>query len=942
MRAGKILIVVFSLVLAPVFALSGCHAVPECVGQCDTDEGDGETDAGPDAADGADVAVDDAGDGPPPDVVEERADADEDAQEDVSTDGTADGPEGCIPCENLFPNCEEGKTCCADPMGKEMCNGLDDDCDWEVDEDINFEEDPRNCGACGNDCRLPHAEVRCNGGECEFIRCLTYYRDCLEDDPEAPGTLGCEYYCAPSAGDDTICDRLDNDCDCLVDEDIDLTTDIDNCGSCGTRCRFPHAAAECFSPDGTAASAVCRLGACHEGYWNDDGEADNGCEYACTPCEHTQGACVSGRTCCTVDGDELCNSLDDECDGDVDDGNPGGGGVCGSDVGECATGTQVCVDGSLRCSGETGPVRETCDGADNDCDCTGGDTNGDTVVCGPGDENVDEPDEGDEKLPDEGFPCGETLGDCESGETICVDGDIACLGGTGPEDEACDGHDNDCDDSVDELPIEGAGDACGTDAGECVAGTRQCVSGGWTCSGETGPTPEICDGKDNDCNGVDDDPFDKDNDPNNCGACDFKCSDIMGDHVIYICDEGTCTKLGCDEGYWDIDADPNTCEYPCDYTGGEICDGADNDCDGDVDGADDGMADIENFCYQLGACNGSEPQCAAHGGITKWYCSYGADVSLDTDFETILPEGDCDEIDNDCDGFEDEAFPDKGDDCDAGIGTCNRPGHVVCNDSDDGVICDAVPGDPGVEICNGLDDNCDRTVDNFNEDDWTAIGAVAVSGSGAQYVLQYEASRPNAAACDRGTHDGTGTALTTKACSKAGVQPWTDVDWTTAREACCNLNDDGQCHLSGADPDRWSLCREQEWEEICESGGHNYFYPYGMTYQAAYCNGNDFDTNCPCPELNPECATGGDQDEIMPTAKNPELLNCCADWDGVCVYDMSGNVKEWTYTQRGSGYREIRGGSNNVPRGGLTCQFDFAIGRETFTFYNLGFRCCYY
>ena len=46
-----------------------------------------------------------------------------------------------------------------------------------------------------------------------------------------------------------------------------------------------------------------------------------------------------------------------------------------------------------------------------------------------------------------------------------MDGDIACLGGTGPVDEECDGHDNDCDDSVDELPIEGAGDTCGTDEG---------------------------------------------------------------------------------------------------------------------------------------------------------------------------------------------------------------------------------------------------------------------------------------------------------------------------------------------------------------------------------------------------------------------------------------------------------------------------------------------
>jgi hypothetical protein len=58
---------------------------------------------------------------------------------------------------------------------------------------------------------------------------------------------------------------------------------------------------------------------------------------------------------------------------------------------------------------------------------------------------------------------------------------------------------------------------------------------------------------------------------------------------------------------------------------------------------------------------------------------------------------------------------------------------------------------------------------------------------------------------------------------------------------------------------------------------------------------------------------------------------------------MSGNVKEWTATERGSAdVHSIRGGSYNNVEGGRTCGFDFTVGDENFAFVNTGFRCCYY
>ena len=66
---------------------------------------------------------------------------------------------------------------------------------------------------------------------------------------------------------------------------------------------------------------------------------------------------------------ELCNGLDDDCDQIPDEDIPFSGESCAADSGgACAVGQRFCVDGIDVCIPNLTPVREQCDGLDNDCD----------------------------------------------------------------------------------------------------------------------------------------------------------------------------------------------------------------------------------------------------------------------------------------------------------------------------------------------------------------------------------------------------------------------------------------------------------------------------------------------------------------------------------------------------------------------------------------------
>jgi hypothetical protein len=153
------------------------------------------------------------------------------------------------------------------------------------------------------------------------------------------------------------CNGRDDDCDALVDEGfpgLGMVCDDGAIGACRgsgeIACRDDGSGTECVidMPGGAPTAETCNV-------LDDDcdGRVDEGlsCMMSCVPM-----------------GPEVCNGIDDDCNGLVDETDPAIGTPCGADDGVCEAGTLRCVLGELVCIGAVEPRDEVCNGLDDDCD----------------------------------------------------------------------------------------------------------------------------------------------------------------------------------------------------------------------------------------------------------------------------------------------------------------------------------------------------------------------------------------------------------------------------------------------------------------------------------------------------------------------------------------------------------------------------------------------
>ncbi|HKY35834.1 MAG TPA: MopE-related protein [Polyangiaceae bacterium] len=679
-------------------------------------------------------------------------------------------------------------------------------------------------------------------------------------------------------------------------DDVDLLTDINNCGTCGTPCVFSGGDASCVNGE-------CVLGECSEFRYDLDGDDSNGCEYTC-PVEESA---------------EVCDNLDNDCDGVKDNGfdlttDDENCGVCGN----------VCKLLHATSSGcEPGSGMPACV----------------VLECEPGWSNTD----------------GVDANGCEYECVPRGAGGVVC-DGTDPNcgQELCDEWDNDCNGVINDGNDAQGGpegglacyEFCGgvPCVGQCTNGVTTCVGTDLVCLPGDGPSLETCDGEDNDCDGVEDNGFNLSTDPNNCGACGVSCVDALPNAVAQCTDANgaaapppACSILACKPGFKDYDSNQPGCE-PCPKfpTSAETCNGVDDDCDGVVDNAAAIAAQkpssVAVFCNNgrniAGTpCAGTTVVC---GGTDGWVCDYPNSPVIEIDSMTgkvPVVEQLCDDQDGNCDGQQDEAFLNKGDTCSVGTGICARTAAYDCSSDNLGTECTVseVPTDAKDEECNGLDDNCDGQIDErvptgnptcYNGGTHACLGySEPMVLAGGVYIYTYEASRPDATDTDPGIND-------VRSCSKANVLPWTSVKQTEADAACKAVP------TSNANT-KMRLCSESEWQMACLAGGAGTsptwaFSSAPTTYDDDVCNDANAGVDAPW-------ATSFD---------NGQAKRCRTSTQ---IWDMTGNVAEWTdscYTILNKQYCRVRGGSFLSLGPATACNFSFVLDIPSFANFDLGFRCC--
>ncbi len=371
-------------------------------------------------------------------------------------------------CEGTF-SCFKDKdaSCDAPEPAKEECNGKDDDCDGETDEDFDLNTDVNNCGGCGNACTNEHGTTSCEDGKC-VPQCADGFGDCDRD---------------PNNGCETDLSTVDSCGTCMKDEDCYdgffckdgvCVKKYENGHSCDTdkECSGGFCTDEkvCCDKACDGPCQSCKSGTCVPVGKDSKPEEDDACGgFMCDGEGACLGTCSGPQDCLES---YYCELSDDSPDKGKCLPDQGPGGDC-KDEGPDACKSGMCADG-VCCTSACNGTCQHCD-ASGECKAVVNEEDPDTCF---GEKACDA--SGSCKLKD-GQPCTSNA-DCLGG--ICKDG-FCCPSACDGPCQVCTANGCEAVKGEDDKP-ECTGDHTCNDQGECV------LKGGQPCQKDSDCASGIC------------------------------------------------------------------------------------------------------------------------------------------------------------------------------------------------------------------------------------------------------------------------------------------------------------------------------------------------------------------------------------------------------------------------------------------------------------------